>query len=332
MTILADTSIANHALVLSTTDQISDDDLIDRIQRELTAGTAHYILAGRDFIELKDRLRGRFIEVVELKFDMSIDVIEIWMNIARAFPDPARWQFLPSAYTTLNMLTRIPQETRDLWIDEEKINRRTTWARAKDLVEEYQTLAEIDRDDDGDDDARDADASGNDHQDDGDHSEQRADTQPTNQPIARENTNVGSNAEIEHLQAHIEEQQAYIERLKAEAQFSEGRVEILERRNAELEAMIGLDVGRSQRSLLSHAIETAQKAIKNSKDGSNERRRLQGDVGAYIIDIVRTAKVDDLDVERFDLAYRPKVEENLPRVEGESSESSALLGAEAHLQ
>jgi hypothetical protein len=85
MTILADTSIANHALVLSTTERISDDDLIDRIQRELTAGTAHYILAGRDFIELKDRLRGRFIEVVELKFDMSIDVIEIWMILHERF-------------------------------------------------------------------------------------------------------------------------------------------------------------------------------------------------------------------------------------------------------
>src|SRR5262245_64771159 len=105
MTILDDTSIANHALVLSTTNPLSDDDLIDRIQRELTAGTAHYILAGRDFIELKERLgHGRFTDVVELKFDMSLDVVEIWMAIARAFPDPAKWQFLPSAYTTLIIL------------------------------------------------------------------------------------------------------------------------------------------------------------------------------------------------------------------------------------
>jgi hypothetical protein len=326
MTILADTSIANHALVLSTADRISDDDLIDRIQRELTAGTAHYILAGRDFIELKDRLRGRFIEVVELKFDMSIDVIEIWMNIARAFPDPARWQFLPSAYTTLNMLTRIPQETRDLWIDEEKINRRTTWARAKDLVEECQTLAEIDRDDDGDDDARDADAGGNDHQDDGDHSEQRADTQPTDQTVTRENIGADSN-EVERLKAHIEDLEAYIERLEAEAEHSESENELLKRRNAELEAMIGFDVGRNQRSILSHAIETAQEAIK-SKDDSNERRRLQADAGAYVLDIVRTARRDGLDVERFDLAYRPRPEEKLTKGE----ESSAPLGADAQLQ
>src|SRR5262249_1324715 len=118
-----------------------------------------------------------------------------------------------------------------------------------------------------------------------------------------------SNAEVERLKAHIEDLEAYIERLKAQAGHSEGENELLRRRNAELEAVTGLgNVGWNQRRLLSHAIKTAQEAIKN-KDGSNERRRVQGDVGAYIIDLVGSAKIDDLDVERFDLVYRPKPEE-----------------------
>jgi hypothetical protein len=91
--------------------------------------------------------------------------------------------------------------------------------------------------------------------------------------------------------------------------------------------MIGFDVGRNQRSILSHAIETAQEAIK-SKDDSNERRRLQADAGAYVLDIVRTARRDGLDVERFDLAYRPRPEEKVTKGE----ESSAPLGADAQLQ
>jgi hypothetical protein len=133
---------------------------------------------------------------------------------------------------------------------------------------------------------------------------------------------------MECLEAHVEELEAYIAQLEAQAKFSEDRNEALQRRNAELEAMIGLDgVGWNQRRLLGRAVETAENAIKH-KDGSNERRQLQGDAGAYILELVRSAKRDDLDVDRFELTYKPKLEQQLTKGE----ERSAPVGVETQLQ
>jgi hypothetical protein len=112
------------------------------------------------------------------------------------------------------------------------------------------------------------------------------------------------------LQAHIEEQNAYIERLKAEAEFSERENETLKRRNTELEATIGFDVGWNQRRMLKNAIETAEEAIKNKED-SGERHRLVKLSGTYIVDLVLTARHAELSTERFDLAYRPEPEGQL---------------------
>jgi hypothetical protein len=359
MAVLPDISVRHqiHQALLSV-DSLSDDELVEGARQMLCAGTAFHIAAGRFFIAMKERFRGRFIEVVEMEFDQSIDVIEALMAIAREFPDHNTWCLLPSCWTTLERLTRISQDVRDRWIHDGTIHPRLTEREARELVQRAKILDSTaigdnsgDHDSERGDDDRGGDQDGDrgdhrggdqdgDHRDDdhgdtgaepdgGDHSEPRANLQSTNQIVAREDIGVdGSNAELERLKAHIEELEAYIEQLEAQAGYSENKTEALERRNAELEAVTGLgNVGWNQRQLLTRAIEAAQKAIQ-SKDDSKERLSLQKDAGTYIIELVRSARRDGLDVERFDLAYRPRPEEKLTKGE----ESSAPLGADAQLQ
>jgi len=334
MAVLPDISVHHQVpqvLLSVDLDSLSDDELVEGAHQMLRVGMVGHIAAGRFFIAMKERFRGRFLEIVKMKFEQSPDVIEAMMAIAREFPDPNTWASLPSCWTTLERLTRIPQDLRERWRCSGIIHPRLTHEEAKELVRRAK-LGNLDDDggdqggdrDDGHSSDQDGDRGGDDRGDakqDGDaRSKPGTDIQLTDQVGG---AGADSN-EVERLKAHIEELEAYIERLEAEAEHSEGENELLKRRNAELEAMTGFDVGRNQRSLLSHAIETAQEAIE-TKDDSNERRRLQMNVGTYILDIVRSAERDGLDVERFDLAYRPKLEE-LPKDE---ERDSASLDAEA---
>jgi hypothetical protein len=126
--------------ILPPIESLSDDELIEETQRVLRAGTAFHIAAGRYFLALKDRFRGRFIEKVEMRFDESIDTIEGYMAIAREFPEPNTWRFLPSYWTTLHKLTRIDRDIRDRWIRDGTIHPRLTHEEAKELVRRAQAL------------------------------------------------------------------------------------------------------------------------------------------------------------------------------------------------
>jgi len=126
-------------------DSLATEELIDLTQRTLTAGTAHFVLAGRYFRVLKDRLRGDFIATMEMKFeDWSIDKIEAFMAIEEAFPDPATWARLPSHWTTQLRLTRIPKELREQWIrdEDETINPHLSRRAAEDLVVKARLLTD----------------------------------------------------------------------------------------------------------------------------------------------------------------------------------------------
>src|SRR6516225_358114 len=71
MNVLPDVSAPHQ--ILPPIESLSDDELIEETRRVLCAGTAFHIAAGRYFLALKDRFRGRFLEVVEMRFDESID-------------------------------------------------------------------------------------------------------------------------------------------------------------------------------------------------------------------------------------------------------------------
>jgi len=281
-------------------DALSDDALIEGTHQMLRIGMAGHIAAGRFFVAMKERFSGRFVEIVEMRFDQSLDVIEAMMAIAREFPDPNTWSSLPSCWTTLERLTRIPQDLREEWRCGGIIHPKLTHREAKELVRRAKLSNVVDNGDDHDGDSG---AEQDAEQDVDDQSEPCPTAQPTHEDIDADSD------EIERLKAHVEELEAYIAQLEAQAGHDALEIETLKHRNEELKTITGLgDVGWNQRRLLTRAIETAQEAMQN-KDDSAERQRLQRDVSAYVIDIVRSAKRDGLDIERFDLAYRPKVEE-----------------------
>ena len=322
---------------------LSEGELIDRAQRILAAGSAFSILSGRYFRALKARYPGRFMDTIERDFDgISIDRIEAWMFIEQAFPDPATWANLPPAWTTQLVLARIPEKQRFQWLKDGTIHRGLSGALARDLLRKAlptpAPASDSGRDDDGD------------HGGDGDHGREDgnhgdADGQQEDQvgvdfiepgrgagiiDLSWKDTHAGRNAEVEGLKAHNEELQAYVERLESEAKNSDREKEDLKGRNAELEATIGFDVGWNQRCALKNAMETVEEALTNKAD-SGERHRLVKLAGDYIVDLVLSARHANLSIERFDLAYRPNVEERFTP-KGKEDESFVPTGTEAHSQ
>jgi len=296
---------------------LSDDELIERIHKTESAGTALYVYAGRMYIELKRRHPGRFTEIIKLQFDHTLDEVEDLMFIAREFPDSSQWRRLPAHKTTLRILARIPREIRDQWIREDKIDVNVTKVIAKELV--LEARAESIHGDDGDG----CDDSGGDgghddvEQDSGDHPEPRTDAQPASQvDVARRNTDTGRDAELERMEAHVEEVQAYNEQLKAENEqlkaektCNEREIDTLRKRVAELTAAAGLnDIPIwHQRRQFSYALETAEEADKSKN--KLEREQLQKDAGRYVLEIIQSARRDQLDVGLIDLVYRTEPKE-----------------------
>src|SRR6516165_12338325 len=109
MSILPDVSASYRVL---SPDLLSDDELIDETHRVLRGRKTFSMAAGHYFLAQKERFQGKFLEIVEMKFDESIDTIEAWMAITKAFPDPKTWKLLPSAWSTLVILARIPEPLR----------------------------------------------------------------------------------------------------------------------------------------------------------------------------------------------------------------------------
>jgi hypothetical protein len=298
-------------------DSLATEELIDLTQRTLTAGTAHFVLAGRYFRVLKDRLRGDFIATMEMKFeDWSIDKIEAFMAIEEAFPDPATWARLPSHWTTQLRLTRIPKELREQWIrdEDETINPHLSRRAAEDLVVKARLLTDGGGDQDQADGGGDQDGDqdgdrggGDDHGDAEQDSDDHPEPQPANQvDVARRNVDTSSDAELERMKAHIEEVQAYVERLEAENEQLKAENEQLKAEKLAAAGLSDIPIWH-QRRQLTYAIQTAEEA-----DGSKndlERERLQKDAGRYILEIVRSATRDGLDIELIDLVYRAKPEQ-----------------------
>jgi len=117
---------------------------------------------------------------------------------------------------------------------------------------------------------------------------------------------MSSDAELERMKAHIEEVQAYVERLEAENEQLKAENEQLKAEKLAAAGLSDIPIWH-QRRQLTYAIQTAEEA-----DGSKndlERERLQKDAGRYILEIVRSATRDGLDIELIDLVYRAKPEQ-----------------------
>ena len=325
MQVLPDISI--HAESFTRAESFSDEKLIDLTQRVLTAGAAHFILAGRYFRILKARNPGRFMKIVKLEFeDYSIDTIENWMTIEEAFPDPTTWANLPSAWTTQLILARIPQELRHQWMEDGTIHRRLTGKLAQDLLCEALPapvpINDPDHDGDGDH------GGGGDHGENHDDGEQEGDHAKVNAEINRGGVGADSNAELEHLKAHVKELEAYIEQLKAEKTCDEREIATLKGRVTELTAAAGLsDIPiKHQRCQFSHALETAEEADRSKN--KLERERLQKDAGHYVLEIVQSSRRDGLDTGLIDLVYRAEPKE----LTKDKETSFVPTGTEAHSQ
>jgi len=329
MSVLPDISGHDQLLVLESAGAVSDDELIERIQKTLSGGMALHIYAGRDFIELKRRNPGHFTEIIALRFDQSLDDVEDLMFIAREFPDPSMWGRLPSHKSTLRILARIPREIRDPWIWDDTINVGTTRVVAKELLQKAHAITQeaqpyLEGDDagdvggDGGDDAGDAGRAAD--GDDGDGSDDIGDGHRDRGDDQREDGDHANQELVSYLNIHIRELEARNRELEtrnreleaeltARATQSEIETANLLNRITELDAAAGLSNVSiwHQRRQLANAIEIAQEACRNKNDSA--RRQLQMDAGRRILEIVQSAKRDGLEIEQLDLVYRLKSEQ-----------------------
>lgn len=298
----------------------SEDELAASIRAKLAAGTAHYIAAGLECIEAKKRLQGRFTAFVETKLGWDIDTVERWMRIAEVFADsdPGR---IPTGWTALYALARLPAKTRDDWIADGTIHPRLTRKQAEVLIrraegsnlnggggselQDHQSHA----DDDGA-----GDRAGGDDKDRDDAGKGTTTTgaafdeifgaisgapQPATQDNVSDDIGADSESEIERKLARAEE-------LERQAGLWQTQRTGLEREVKELEARLDETSIPHQRRLFRRALQTLQKA-ETSGIHEKEQRALRADATTDFVEFVRSAKRDGLAIDRFDVFCRPEV-------------------------
>lgn len=304
----------------------TEDELAESIRDKLSTGTAHYIAAGLECMEAKKRLKGRFTVFVETKLGWNIDTIDRWMEIARAFPDSATWRSLPSGWTTLYLLTRLPKDTREGWIGDGTINPKLTHKAAEALVRRARGSNRIgnggsagdacdDHHDDGHDagrgDDRDVGCDDEDHNDvfghaedyAEDHAEDRDDTVGHAELHGGEDhtrNDVGSGSELE-----TQRKLARADELEGQARCWEFQRTGFENEIEELKAKLDETSVRHQRRLFRQVMDAMQKA-ETSDIPVKEKRSLHYGVIVDLVEFVRSATRDGLSLNRFDVYCRPE--------------------------
>jgi hypothetical protein len=305
---------------------LTEDELAESIRAKLAAGTSHYIAAGLDCIEAKKRLKGRFTVFVETKLGWNIDTIDKWMEIARAFSDSATWRSLPSGWTTLYVLTRIPKTTRESWIADGTIHAQLTHKDAERLVRKAHESnganrgistddnRDVNRDasrDDGHDEDRDpiptvvADATSSAAAADGaaGHTEPRGGEdrdRPTEGGELNARNSIGSDSPGE-----IARKLERAEELEREKRCWEIKCRGLENEVEELKARLGETNIPHQQKLFRQALRWLQRA-ESRKMHDDDRRSLRARATTDLIEFVRSAARDGLGLDRFDVICRPE--------------------------
>jgi hypothetical protein len=107
------------------------------IRRDLEVGTASYISAARKFLKAKEDLKRTGESFTALVDDLgeNLDTVERWMAIARhpVLSDSATSRSLPTAWTTLYVLSRISPELLSQYIADGTVHLGLTYRAALQL-------------------------------------------------------------------------------------------------------------------------------------------------------------------------------------------------------
>jgi hypothetical protein len=294
----------------------TEEDWAEAIRLDLVAGTASYINAGRKFLQAKQALKrtnGSFIHLVTDLLGYDLDTAERWMEIARhpVLSDSANSRILPTAWTTLYTLSRIPPKLLQKHVVDGTVHARLSGKAATQLLKRG---ANGGRDPNGGgdtgrdhDEHRDGDA-GRDgvHGDDRGHGSDRSyDHRHTgdaagNSPAADDAIGPDSPGEIARKLARLEELERETRRHAIQLSGYESEV-------VELKAKLGPEPPiRAQRKLFQQALRALQKS-EVAGTLEKERRFLKQSATTDLIELVRSAVRDGLKPERLDLVYRPEM-------------------------
>jgi hypothetical protein len=116
----------------------TEEEWAEVIRPDLAAGAAFYIGAGRKFLQAKAALKktnGSFVHLVTVLLGCDLDTVERWMEIARhpVISDSATSRNLPTAWTTLHQLARIPPELLFKYIADGSVHPQLTYSGAVSL-------------------------------------------------------------------------------------------------------------------------------------------------------------------------------------------------------
>jgi hypothetical protein len=223
------------------------------------------------------------------------------MEIARhpVLSDSANSRILPTAWTTLYTLARIPAHLLLEYIADGTVHARLSGKEATQLLKRgANRRRNRDGDAAGHGGDHGGDHSGCDHQHAGDH--QHTADPAGNVPAANTMIDPNSQGEIERKLARLDELERETRRQAIQLAGYESEV-------AELKAKLGSEPPiRAQRKLFQQALRSLRKAeIPGTLQ--KERRALKQHATSDFVELVRSAVRDGLKPERFDLVYRPEV-------------------------
>jgi hypothetical protein len=287
---------------------LTEEEWADSIRSDLTAGATHYISAGRKLLEAKKELKkhgGSFINLVEVKLGWNLDTAEKWIAIAGnpVLADSATLRNLPTSWTTLYALSRLPPKMLEQCIKDGTIHPGLTCKAATALAKKARG-SNSDSTETGLSTETTASAG----------ADQKVHDVPTvsgsdipttyDQAIqaAAQKEEIGPNSrgEIERKLARLEE----LERKKAQLEIQRHGYE---REVEELKAKLPPETDiHCQRRLFQRALRALQKS-ETPHTPETEKRSLANSAMTDLTELVRSAMRDGLRVERLDLIYRPEV-------------------------
>jgi hypothetical protein len=289
---------------------LTEEEWAEVIRPDLAMGTDSYISAGRKLIQAKKDLKkhgGSFINLVEVKLGWNLDTAEKWMAIAGnpVLADSATLRNLPTSWTTLYALSRLPPKMLEQCIKDGTIHPQLTCKAAAALARR----------------ARESNSDGASSTEAGLSTETAA-TAAAEQKAQDVPTICGSDIPATHDQAihaaaqeeigpnsrgEIERKLAWLEELEREKAQWEIQRHGYEREVEELKAKLGPETDiHCQRRLLQRALRALQKS-ESPHTPETEKRSLANSAMTDLIELVRSAVRDGLRVERLDLFYRPEV-------------------------
>jgi hypothetical protein len=284
---------------------LTEEEWAEVIRPDLAAGTASYISAGRKLLEAKQQLKkqgGSFIDLVENRLGWDVNTVEKWMKIAGhpVLTDSETLQNLPTAWTTLYQLSRLPRKVLEGYIADGTVHSQLSCRTAAALVKrgrgslsstaapgksgtEPETSSEPENET---------------HQNGSAAPENSSVVNPESiQAAVQEDVGPNSRCEIDRKLARLEQLERERRQWEIQRHGYEGEVQ-------ELQAKLGPETNlRHPRKLFRRALETLQKSDA-PKLLEKDRRALINSAVTDLIELIRSLERDGLKIERLDLFCR----------------------------